>query len=573
MANLFFNKSPSLYGIFSLIFLCFFSTNSMAYDLPSSVEPVRAGSNSVASYNNNLVEKYKDYVNQEEFDKFFNYKYPKGANRIRFILKGIDIEGSTVFDKELLEKFYDVHIGTSIRVSDVYYISQKITNLYRKQGYVLSKAYIPPQYGIEQGSVKIQILEGFVRNVILPEEVKHSSLVSNYAKKITESKPLNFKDLERFILLLNDNTGYNFSATLVSTNDTETLGAIDLKLDVAKKDNSTSISISNRGSRYLGPGNISATKDVYRIFSTNDSLEVSVSAAVPNNELKYGSFDYQTPVGSSGLKLGGGVAVGKIKPGYKLKSQQVDGKSIDSKIYANYPFIRSRDRNLYGNVELNNKRVSSDASNLEIYKDVINAVRLGVAYDNVDKYKGKNTLSTKLSQGLNIAGATNKKDVVSKAGADSDFTKVELNASRLQRLNEKYSAYIGFASQYSPRSLYSSEEFYYGGEELGKAYDNGEISGDSGVAGAIELRRDLPNIYSGVNLQPFLSYDAGKMWNNDIGAGDPAATSVAFGVRGEKDEKLKGSLTIAQPLSSDVSAPNSGNGKDPRFFARLNYEF
>lgn len=69
-------------------------------------------------------------------------------------------------------------------------------------------------------------------------------------------------------------------------------------------------------------------------------------------------------------------------------------------------------------------------------------------------------------------------------------------------------------------------------------------------------------------------YDAGKVWNEEVTAGetkDAGLTSAGFGVRFNLDDQpVFGGVEVAFPLTRDVQ---SEGDDDPRVFFNVSYQF
>ena len=70
---------------------------------------------------------------------------PQGAEKLMVIVRGVRITGSTVYSAEDLEPLYRDIIGREVPVTAIYDIAQRITAKYGGDGYVLSRAIVPPQ--------------------------------------------------------------------------------------------------------------------------------------------------------------------------------------------------------------------------------------------------------------------------------------------------------------------------------------------------------------------------------------------------------------------------------------------
>ncbi len=108
-------------------------------------------------------------------------------------------------------------------------------------------------------------------------------------------------------------------------------------------------------------------------------------------------------------------------------------------------------------------------------------------WDFTDAHGGRNLFKGELSQGLDVLGASSEgRPNPSREGGRTDFTKLQLDAQRVQDLGwitpnlERYLAATGQTSFGQP--LLSPEQFGVGGNTFGRDYDPSEIAGDSGSA-------------------------------------------------------------------------------------------
>ena len=98
----------------------------------------------------------------------------------------------------------------------MYALASRITALYGSDGYVLSRAIVPPQtLGPKGAVVHIEIIEGYVDRVIWPDGIKerYRDFFTDYERRIVESRPANIKVIERYLLLASDLPGLKFSST------------------------------------------------------------------------------------------------------------------------------------------------------------------------------------------------------------------------------------------------------------------------------------------------------------------------------------------------------------------------
>ena len=114
---------------------------------------------------------------------------PPEAQKITFQLNGVVLVGNTVFSTEELRFIYEQDLHKIITVARLFEIVQGITNYYRNNGYVLSRAILPPQH-VKGGVVKIQVIEGYIGNVDVTGKPKGAKrMVQRFGCKMNECRP------------------------------------------------------------------------------------------------------------------------------------------------------------------------------------------------------------------------------------------------------------------------------------------------------------------------------------------------------------------------------------------------
>ena len=177
---------------------------------------------------------------------------------------------------------------------------------------------------------------------------------------------------------------------------------------------------------------------------------------------------------------------------------------------------------------------------------------MGARYDAPDSFDGANIVELSLDKGLKIVGASREglKDLSREKGR-ADFTRLRLNASRLQRVWRRLSLFADIRSQFANSKLLASEEFGLGGEGCGRAYDPAQVAGDDGVCLLAELRYGHnfgAEFLRGYQVYGF--YDVGRVWRKHPGALENSArlSSAGLGVRFNVTEWLSGSFESTWPL-------------------------
>lgn len=493
------------------------------------------------------------------------------ASKIKFKLTKIILEGNHVYSNQQLYALYKDKINKEISVAELQGIVQSITNYYRNNGYILTRAVLPPQH-VDNGVVEVRVIEGYIDHVTVigvPRGARR--LVQAYGEKIAQSRPLQIKVMEHYLRLANEIPGMQVKAILEPSK--MQTGASDLNLSSEEQTFTGSFSYDNYGTRYIGPNQDTISASLNSIFRPGDMTRAVYATTTRPQQLKFYDLSYQTPLGSNGLTATVGKNHSGTIPGMNLAI--IDTRGQSSTYYANmqYPIMRSRAQNLTLDGGFNYMNSAVTVFSGPLYDDHIRSIKFGGNYDFADRFNGSNLLGLHAEQGLNIYGASNNPNSLntSRFGADGIFTKVVAQGARVQQIYKRFSAFFLLNGQYSFNPLLASEQYAFGGSQLGRGYDPAEIIGDRGLGGTVELRMDFaPGWHLLNSFEPYVFYDGGVIWNlkNVGGVGTKQSiTSTGIGSRFIFTKNFSGNLMLAQPLTKQVTAEALiGRGRCPRGF-------
>src|SRR3990167_2112778 len=457
------------------------------------------------------------------------------AAQIKFKLTQIVLEENHVYSDHQLSLLYQHKLNTEISIAELQEIVQSITNFYRNNGYILSRAILPPQR-VHEGVVHIRVIEGYVDQVSvvgIPRGAK--KIIQSYGNKIAQSRPLQIKVMEHYLRLANEIPGVQVKAVL-EPSKTE-VGASNLHLSSETQTLTGSLSYDNYGTRYICPNQWTAHAALNSIFRPGDSTRAIYATTTRPQELKFYDVSYQAPIGTHGATLSVGKNDSTTRPGMDLAAIDTNGNSTTYYGSFTYPLTHSREKNLTLDGTFNYLDSQVTSFEAPLYTDHIRSLQGGANYDFADRFRGANLVGLHVEQGLNILGATNNpnSETTSRFGATGIFTKVVAQAMHLQPLRGRFSTFALINGQYSFRPLLASEQFAFGGSQLGRGYDPAEIIGDRGLSGSVELRLSIaPGWFLLNSFQPYVFYDAGIIWNMKRVAGirpKQNATSAGLGSR------------------------------------------
>lgn len=493
------------------------------------------------------------------------------AAKIHFKLAKVVIKGNTVFPSSELENIFKNAYQKNISLAELEALVDQVTVKYRSAGYIISRAYLPPQT-IAKGIVNVQVVEGFISDVKIEGNAgKSSVLLKKYADEIMKSKPLKIATLERYMLLANDLPGLSVKAVLNPSKSTP--AGADLSLVTSINRVNAYVSYDNYGTRYLGPQEVGAGITLNSVLIPGASETLRQMMVPKKNEMHFTEFNHTQTIGANGTRFILDGSYTQTIPGFVLNPLNIVGRS--SIFYGDlaYPLIRSRDTNVYIHGTGNYENVTSKILGGLFYNDLIRSLVAGVRFNHLDRLKGYNAGSLDLEKGFKVWGAEQHLNQSRLLGVP-DFTKLNLNLSRLQGLPWNLSLLAAMQWQYSCNTLLATEQYSYGGPIWGRGYDPSEIVGDNGLAGTLEARLDTyPQKHWLNTVQYYVFYDAGEIWNRD-GVNLPpkqSATSTGLGARFTFLPQLTANLFIAKPLTHSVATQVilNRNPNTPRIFFQL----
>ncbi len=469
----------------------------------------------------------------------------RAVDELRFEIRAITVEGGTVYSAETLAQDFGELIGQTVGLSAVVEAAEKIEARYRADGYVLTRAFVPPQR-VGDGTFRIQIVEGFLGRITFDggsEAVR--ARIRAYLRRAFEGKPVNVKWIERGLLLAGDLAGVSAAGTLQPGDQP---GASDIAVRIEEKPLSASLTLNNRGTKFQGPWSLAGDVSYSNLLGLTEQVALTLTT-VPHDtrELRQASARYTQAVGGDGLTLGWDTSYTWSFPGHTLRSLRTNTIAWRTGPRLSYPMIRSRRENLTLESSVyfatSRTQLGSDLQTNEQYS----AADARATYTHIGFLQGATIFSLGHARGLDVATTQEGNRFLSRTDATPDFRKWTAEFRRIQVLPEDFSVQWVVSGQYATTPLFSGEEFSLGGSRFGRGYDSSELTGRRGLGQGIDLRYgDLGND----GWQPYVFYDSGWAWSRRTGR----ASSTQF------LSSAGAGFELAQPLTR---APGQAEGRKP----------
>ncbi|MBS0273179.1 MAG: ShlB/FhaC/HecB family hemolysin secretion/activation protein [Proteobacteria bacterium] len=463
---------------------------------------------------------------------------PRAVDEIKFKLVDIRIEGAKTLPASQFRPLYQGMIGKEISLANIFDVADGIEKAYRDAGYILVRAYVPPQH-VSDGIFTIHVVEGYVESTAVEGASPATQrIVKSYLAPVLNERPLRLTTVERALLMANDVPGV--TATGVLRPAASVPGASDLVVTATQPQVSGSLSANNRGSHFSGIWTVTGAAQYNDIFG-GDELDASLTMAPHALQQQIsGQARYRTILNDDGLV---GSLIGGISRG--APSGSIGGAEIRTNSWAvgprlTYPIIRTRAQSLSLDGGFTVQEAKVKILGAPVSHDNWRVLDVGLTYTSSDFLSGAFTSTVDVAQGLPIFGASSNHSPNLSLFGRSVFTKATglLRYTNTSLLPENFSFAITGTGQYAANPLITGEQMLFGGTQIGRGYDPGAVTGDSGVGGDFELRYDTR--YSDWNIrgiEPYAFYDAAKVWNRTrppaagIPLGDFSIASAGIGVR------------------------------------------
>jgi hemolysin activation/secretion protein len=470
-----------------------------------------------------------------------------------FLVRTVRISGNSLFDTAVLHALVAEAEGKSLTLSQLGELVARITDYYHSRGYPLAQAIIPAQVA-RDGVVAVVVIEARYGKITLNNHSRvNDRLLQDTLSPLQSGRAIGQAELDHALLLLSDIPGVALNATLKPG---ETVGTSDLLVDAAAGPAvSGDLVLDGYGNRYIGRARIGGTVNVIDPLHHGDVL--SVSGLSSGSGVNYGRIAYETLLNGPGARMGGAYSALHYVLGGPVASLHAHGDAQVESLWAKHPLVRSRDINLYGQLQYDwlQLRDHIDAGAIRTDRR-LEKWTVSLAGDGRDALLsgGVNTWSLGWTAGrVGFDNGSAQLADAATARTRGGFSKWTVSLSRLQRLSPKNGLYLAFSGQWANANLDPSEKMIAGGPYTVRAYDIGAVSGDTGYQGTAELRRDLGAAWHG-QWQAVAFIDSAHVTVNKTvwvaGANSATLNGAGVGLNWAGPNRWSARTYVAAPIGS-----------------------
>ena len=514
---------------------------------------------------------------------------------VRFTLRTVTFSNVGPIDPSLLAESWSGSAGQDITIAQICEIRDRAATLLRRAGY-LAAVRVPVQT-IENGEVKLDILAarlvGFqVRGDAGPSEGQ----LALYLSQLQDQPLFNTFDAERYLLLASSIPGLSARMTLRPAGAPgEVIGEVTVDRTPVFFD----INAQNYGGNSVGRWGAISRVRVNGLTGLGDETTLGFYATPDFDEQKVLQGTHEFRVGGDGLTFGTTATYAWTRPTLP-GNLDVKSETLVWSTYARFPLTLRQAHTAWVGGGFDYVDQDVDVAGVGLNRDRlrIGFARLDARWTDPAAFTGTTAyspaeprwsvgLSVEARQGIAGLGASPTcartpalcfaagRTPTSRTEGDPSATVLRAEGELSWRPAPEFAIVLLPRAQYASDPLLAFEEFSIGNFTVGRGYDPGTVSGDSGLGSGVELRLGslVPANSKEIALQPFAFFDAALVWNEDsafAGLKPEEIYSVGGGVRIAYGDVLRLELTAAQPLRRTTFETERS---DIRFLVSLTMQF
>ncbi|MBW4506264.1 MAG: ShlB/FhaC/HecB family hemolysin secretion/activation protein [Scytonematopsis contorta HA4267-MV1] len=474
-------------------------------------------------------------------------------------IRKIEVLGNTVLQVEinqLLKKYINCQQKVCpTAFEEVVQLRSDITQLYIKNGYQTSGAFILNNQFTESGIVQIQVVEGELERI----EIKGlSRLQEDYVRsrlQLATKAPLNLKRLEESLQLLQlDPLLQQVNARLIAgTTPGRSILQVNLKEAIAFNagiviDNYQSPSIGSlQGAVFVNHNNLSGFGDQFNAeYGLTRGLDIyNVSYKIPLNALD-GTFNFRYNKNNSQIvsDLFADLGIQSNSETFSFALRQPLVKKPNTEVTLGLSLdIRSNQTFLFNDIPF------SFSEEAEKGKSRVSVIRFSQDWLQRNP-RQVIALRSQFSFGIGAFDAT-----INNTGIDGRFFTWLGQFQWVQELSPNTLMIAKINTQLTPDALLSLEKIGVGGIDTVRGYRQNQLVADNGIIGSVEFRIPVTSNPNLLQIRPF--FDIGTAWNNkDFNPNPQTIAGLGLGLNLQPIQNLFLSLDYGIPL---IAAKKEGN--------------
>lgn len=410
-------------------------------------------------------------------------------------VKDVVFSGNTIFTNQQLKGLLDKDLGQAMTLAQIKQLAKKIQNSYHKEGYSLTRVVIPEQNFKDNQPVQILVLEGKLGKIEYSGNNHYNTKFitqSLSASDIVSGRAFTLGQLENTLARINRQSGVKVVSVLKPGTEQ---GTTDISIHVNENPRViAALELNNYGSKSTGEYRAQPYIDVFNLTGRGDNLSLMGMHSIDGEGSYFARLAYNTPINSLGTKAAVYAYKGNVRVGEQLAVLDIKGDNSGYGLGLQHDFVKDpfnffQIESWFESYDLKQTILDEEYAN-----DKIRKIRLVGNYEHLNE-NSRSIYTLSLHQGLGeILGAMPNNSIMSTrsvAGGDNNFTKINFDWTRIQKITPRFSLLPRLTAQYAFDSVVSGEQISIGGYNSVVGQSPSEYSGDSGFNLNLEGRYAL----------------------------------------------------------------------------------
>ncbi|WP_232519199.1 ShlB/FhaC/HecB family hemolysin secretion/activation protein [Caballeronia insecticola] len=492
---------------------------------------------------------------------------------IRFEVKGFEFTGNTIFPAAELLDAARTLIGPDRSLDDLESAADRVSAYYRRHGYLVARAYVPPQQ-IDGGIVRIAVSEGRYGRIGIDNRSRtRDSVVTRFLGALHPGDVIDESALTRATLLAQDAAGTTGANATISPGLLP--GTSDMTLQVpAARALSGSVQADNYGQATTGTARLIGALQWNNPLGIGDQLGARLLGSITGQF--YGNIGYTVPVGGSGLAWGVGYTRSTYSVGGQFDELDAYGSANVWSTFVSYPLLRSPAANLYATAGFDHKLLSDHLGAFDSVSDKNSDVGRLALSGNLTLEKSITTFETSIQQGnLRFKSPQAEQIAAQIAGSFTKFVFAMTHTQVIGAQSNGTQLYFSLTGQASSRNLDSSEQISLGGPYAVRAYATGDAPVDEAYIATFEVRQTLRQSLVPVliTLTGFIDTADGKVVAHPVAPGSNHVRLSGLGVGATFAAPHDVLLSMSYAHTLGYVPATLGTGHANRFWVALTKSF
>ena len=399
-----------------------------------------------------------------------------------FQIDRLTVEGVTLLSPMELAAITAKYVPKCMQGADIQAVMRELDATYADRGYITTKTYIPAQ-NLQQGTLILSVLEGRVEDILLIDdekqiESKRGERQLSTAFPKSRGELFQLRDFEQGLDQMNRLA--SVEAVLKLQPGAEPGGSYVIVQRVQNDPVRGYLRLDNQGSKSTGRNRLSFDLEVDDLIGANDTWTLGYVGSENTNAL---SLVGSVPYGYWTFR--GDLSYSEYLTPLNTLSE-LFGTSYSAGLNANYVLNRDQSSKTELSFGLQVRKSDRFINDARLTPQDLTTLNFGIKHLQLGE-RARHSFDATLTLGTSLFGADSDSGDLGRDIPRAQFIKVGAGWQRQGALGELGTLVTDVRLQFSPHTLYGSEQMVLGSYSTVRGYNAAVASGDSGTY----VRNDL----------------------------------------------------------------------------------